>query len=49
VKEAWGHVTGDSGTKFEGKVDQWKGRAQEKLGELEGKEARLESEIERKS
>jgi uncharacterized protein YjbJ (UPF0337 family) len=49
VKEAWGHVTGDSGTKFEGKVDQLKGRAQEKLGELERKEARLESEIERKS
>lgn len=48
VKEAWGHVTGKSGTKFEGKVDQLKGRAQEKLGELEAKEARLESGIGRR-
>lgn len=48
VKEAWGHVTGDTGTKFEGKVDQLKGRAQEKLGELEGKEANLESGLGRR-
>lgn len=43
VKEAWGAVTGDSKTKIEGTMDRVKGRAQETLGRLEGKEAELES------
>ena len=43
AKEAWGDISGDSSKKVEGKLDQWKGRAQTKLGEYEAKEADLES------
>ncbi len=43
VKEAWGNASGNTKTKLEGKMDRVKGRAQESLGRLEGKEAELES------
>jgi uncharacterized protein YjbJ (UPF0337 family) len=43
VKEAWGKITDNPKSTLEGKVDQIKGRAQEKLGSLEAKESRLES------
>jgi uncharacterized protein YjbJ (UPF0337 family) len=43
VKEAWGKLTDNPKTKLEGKIDRVKGSAQEKLGEFEAKEARLES------
>ena len=43
IKEAWGKITDNPKTKLEGKVDRITGRAQVKLGELEAREARLES------
>ena len=43
IKEAWGKVTDNPKTTFEGKVDRAKGKIQEKLGSLEAKESRLES------
>lgn len=43
MKETWGELTDNPKAKLEGKMDRVKGKAQEKLGELEGDEARLES------
>lgn len=43
IKEAWGKVTDNPKTTFEGKVDKITGRVQEKLGKLEAKESRLVS------
>ena len=48
VKEAWGKVTDNPRIKLEGKMDKAKGVVQEKLGRMEGKEAKLESGIGRK-
>ena len=42
LKDAWGTVTGDNSKKIEGTMDRIKGRAQETLGRLEAKEAKLE-------
>lgn len=35
VKDALGGLTGDKGMQAEGKIDQIKGKAQDKLGEIE--------------
>jgi uncharacterized protein YjbJ (UPF0337 family) len=43
LKEAWGKVTDNPKIKFEGKMDRMKGRVQEKLGDLEARESRLEA------
>lgn len=43
VKEAWGNITDNPKVKLEGKMDRLKGKVQETLGRLEGKEANLES------
>lgn len=37
VKEAGGALTGDGETKREGKMDQLKGNAKQKIGEVRGK------------
>ena len=34
AKDAWGSLTGDSGTEAEGKVDQLKGKAKETLADV---------------
>lgn len=43
VKEAWGKVTDNPKTRLEGTADRVKGKIQETVGRLEGKEAELES------